>query len=326
MTTTATAMYDIEDQLEAEIAQLKRERNAVILAHYYQDSEIQDIADHLGDSLALAEYAMNTTADVIVLAGVRFMAETAKILNPERTVLLPDLLAGCSLADGCQPGPFRALRQRYPDHVAITYINTSAEVKALSDIICTSSNAERIIRSLPETQPILFAPDRNLGRYLERQTGRKMLLWQATCMVHETFSERRLIRLKREHAGALIIAHPECEDAVLRRADYIGATSSLLRFVQDSSARAFIVATEAGILHPMRLACPDKIFIPAPAENGCGCNECPHMKRNTLEKIFLCLRDLAPEIRMDEELRLRALRPLQRMMDLSQRERCTVQT
>ena len=309
--------FEIEEKLEQEIRRLKRERNAVILAHWYQDSEIQDVADHLGDSLALAKYALDTTADVIVLAGVRFMAETAKILNPERTVLLPDLAAGCSLADGCPADAFRAFRQRHPNHLAITYVNSSVEVKAMSDIICTSSNAQQMIRSVPEDQPILFAPDRNLGRYLVRQTGREMVLWQATCVVHETFSELRLARLQRQHRDALLVAHPECEDAVLRRAHFISSTSGLLRFVQENPAKTFIVATEAGILHPMKLACPDKTFIPAPPRDGCECNECPYMKRNTLERVCACLRNMKPEITLDEDLRLRALRPLERMMELS---------
>jgi quinolinate synthase len=303
--------------IEFEIAQLKRERNAVILAHWYQDSEIQEVADFLGDSLALAQRAARTQADVIVLAGVRFMAETAKILNPERTVLLPDMEASCSLADGCPAGPFRAWRARHPDHVAITYINCTAEVKALSDIICTSSNAERIIRSIPEDQPILFAPDRNLGRYVIQKTRRDMLLWPGTCIVHETFSQRKIIGLKVRYPEALLIAHPECEEPVLRLADYISSTTGLIQFVQQSPARTFIVATEAGVLRPMRAACPEKTFIPAPPENGCGCNECPHMKRNTLEKVLQCLRDLRPEIRLDEDLRRRALKPLGRMLELS---------
>lgn len=305
------------DDIEFEIAQLKHERNAVILAHWYQDSEIQEVADFLGDSLALAQRAARTQADVIVLAGVRFMAETAKILNPERTVLLPDMEAGCSLADGCPAGPFRAWRARHPDHVAITYINCTAEVKALSDIICTSSNAERILRSIPEDQPILFAPDRNLGRYLIQKTGRDMLLWPGTCIVHETFSQRKIIGLKVRYPEALLIAHPECEEPVLRLADYISSTTGLIEFVQQSPARTFIVATEAGVLRPMRAACPEKTFIPAPPENGCACNECPHMRRNTLEKVLQCLRNLQPEIRLDEDLRRRALKPLGRMLELS---------
>ena len=305
------------DDIEFEIAKLKRERNAVILAHWYQDSEIQDLADFLGDSLALAQRAARTQANVIVLAGVRFMAETAKILNPERTVLLPDMEAGCSLADGCPAGPFQAWRARHPGHVAITYINCTAAVKALSDIICTSSNAERIIRSIPEGQPILFAPDRNLGRYLIQKTGRDMLLWPGTCIVHETFSQRKIIGLKVRYPEALLIVHPECEQPVLQLADYISSTTGLIQFVQQSSARTFIVATEAGVLHPMQAACPEKTFIPAPPENGCGCNECPHMRRNTLEKVLQCLRNLRPQICLDEDLRRRALKPLARMLELS---------
>jgi quinolinate synthase len=306
-------VVDIHD----EIRRLKRERDAVLLAHYYQESEIQDLADHLGDSLALAQEAAKCKNRVIVFAGVKFMAETAKILNPSRTVVMPDLEAGCSLADGCPAADFGAFKARHPGHVVVTYINCSAEVKALSDIICTSSNAERIIRSIPREQPVIFAPDKNLGRFLVQKTGRDMVLWPGTCIVHETFNERHLIRLKTRNPGAEVIAHPECEEVILRHADFIGSTSSLLAYAGKSAARKFIVVTEGGILHAMRKAWPDREFIAAPNDSGCGCNECPHMKRNTLDNLYACLDRLAPEIKMDETLRLRALAPLERMMKLS---------
>ena len=303
--------------LEQEIAKLKREMNAVILAHYYQESEIQDLADFVGDSLQLSQKAAATEADVIVFAGVLFMAETAKILNPDKLVLLPDLKAGCSLADGCPAQLFKAFRERYPDHLAISYINCSAEVKALSDIICTSSNAEKIIRQISPDQPILFAPDQHLGRYLMKKTGRELRLWPGSCMVHELFSERSLVQLKERHPGALVLAHPECTEAVLRHADYIGSTTGILNYAKQSPASEFIVATESGILHQMEKACPDKNFISAPGEGGCSCSECPHMKLNTMEKLYLCMRDRKPEIILDENLRERALRPIVRMLEMS---------
>ena len=303
--------------LEQEIAKLKREMNAVILAHYYQESEIQDLADFVGDSLQLSQKAAATEADVIVFAGVLFMAETAKILNPDKLVLLPDLKAGCSLADGCPAQLFKAFRERYPDHLAISYINCSAEVKALSDIICTSSNAEKIIRQISPDQPILFAPDQHLGRYLMKKTGRELRLWPGSCMVHELFSERSLVQLKERHPGALVLAHPECTEAVLRHADYIGSTTGILNYAKQSPASEFIVATESGILHQMEKACPDKTFISAPGEGGCSCSECPHMKLNTMEKLYLCMRDRKPEIILDENLRERALRPIVRMLEMS---------
>jgi quinolinate synthase len=303
--------------LEKEIARLKREMNAVILAHYYQDSEIQDLADIVGDSLQLSQRAADTKADVIVFAGVLFMAETAKILNPDKPVLLPDLKAGCSLADGCPATLFQAFRDRHPGHVAITYINCSAEVKALSDIICTSSNAEKIIRQIPPEQPILFAPDQHLGRFLMKKTGRELILWPGSCIVHEMFSEKSLVQLKERHPGALVIAHPECPEAVLRHADYVGSTSGLLNYTKQSPAKEFIVATESGILHQMEKACPEKTFIPAPGEGGCSCSECPHMKLNTMEKLYLCMRDRKPEIILDEDLRQRALKPILRMLEMS---------
>ena len=300
-----------------EILRLKGEMNAVLLAHYYQDSEIQDLADVIGDSLELSRRAASTSADVIVFAGVHFMAETAKILNPDKLVLLPDLAAGCSLAEGA-PGPaFRAWREAHPGHVSITYINCSAEVKAESDIICTSSNAEKIIRQIPLDQPILFAPDRNLGRYLSKKTGRDMVLWDGSCVVHETFSEAKVIELQMAHPDAELIAHPECESALLSRASYIGSTSALLAYVQKASALRFIVATEPGIIHQMKKAAPEKEYIPAPPLANCACNECPYMKLNTLEKLYLCMKNRAPEIIMDEATRARALRPIQRMLAMS---------
>jgi quinolinate synthase len=303
--------------LEKEIARLKKEMNAVILAHYYQDSEIQDLADFVGDSLQLSQQAATTTADVIVFAGVLFMAETAKILNPSKLVLLPDLRAGCSLADGCPADQFEAFRRRYPDHVAVTYINCSAEVKALSDIICTSSNAEKIVRQIPAEKPILFAPDQYLGRYVMKKTSREMKLWQGSCIVHEMFSEKSLVQLKERHPAALVLAHPECPDSILRHADYVGSTTGILNYAKTSPAPEFIVATESGILHQMEKACPGKTFISAPGEGGCSCSECPHMKLNTMEKLYLCMRDRKPEITLDENLRLRALKPIVRMLEMS---------
>jgi len=304
---------DLED---ATIA-LKKERNAVILAHYYQESEIQDVADFTGDSLQLAQAAAKTTADVICFAGVHFMAETAKLLNPERTVVLPDLEAGCSLASGCPADRFAAWTAKHPGAVVVSYINCSAEVKALSDFIVTSSNAETIVRSIPPEKTILFAPDKNLGRYLEKKTGRKMLLWQGSCIVHETFSVRKLVALKERHPQALVLAHPECEEPVLAMADYIGSTTALLKYATSSPREEFIVATEAGILHPMRKQAPEKTFIAAPPEANCSCNECPFMKKNTLEKVYLSLRDLTPRVEMSPELMARARKPIDRMLALS---------
>jgi len=303
--------------LEQEIARLKREMNAVILAHYYQDSDIQDVADFVGDSLQLSQEAADTSADVIVFAGVLFMAETAKILNPSKLVLLPDLRAGCSLADGCPAELFQAFLQRYPGHTVVSYINCSAAVKALSDIICTSSNAEKIIRQIPADQPIVFGPDQHLGRYIMKKTGRPMVLWPGSCIVHEMFSERSLVQLKERHPQALVLAHPECSEAVLRHADYVGSTTGILNFATHNPAREFIVATESGILHQMQKACPEKTFISAPGEGGCSCSECPHMKLNTMEKLYLCMRDRRPEITLDEDLRQRALKPILRMLEMS---------
>jgi quinolinate synthase len=303
--------------VETEIDRLKKERNAVILAHYYQDGEIQDVADFIGDSLQLAQAAAGTEADVICFAGVHFMAETAKILNPRRTVVLPDVEAGCSLAAGCPADRFAAWIERHPGAVVVSYINCSAEVKALSDYIVTSSNAEAIVRSIPEDRTILFAPDKNLGRYLEKKTGRKMVLWQGSCIVHETFSVRKLVALKERHPRALVLAHPECEEPVLAMADYVGSTTALLKYAVASPADELIVATESGILHPMRKAAPHKTFIAAPPDASCACNECPFMKKNTLEKVYLSLRDLEPRIEMSEALIERARRPIERMLALS---------
>jgi quinolinate synthase len=310
-------MVALADNLEEAIATLKKERNAVLLAHYYQDPEIQDVADFLGDSLQLAQAAHRTKADVIVFAGVHFMAETAKILNPDRVVVVPDMKAGCSLADGCPGDRFRAWRAKYPDAVAISYINCSAEVKAASDYICTSSNAEKIVRSIPEDREILFAPDKNLGRWLAERTGRKLRLWQGSCLVHETFSERKLVALMERYPDAKVIAHPECEEPVLRHASFVGSTTALLKHAIESTARRFIVMTEDGILHQMRKACPEKEFFSGPPQASCACNECPYMKLNTLEKIFLALRDLEPRIEMDPELRAAARVPIDRMLALS---------
>jgi quinolinate synthase len=311
------ATVDPALDLFKEVETLKRERNAIILAHYYQNPDIQDVADFIGDSLALAQQAERTRADVILFAGVHFMAETAKILNPDRKVLIPDLNAGCSLADACSPESLLELKRRYPDHAVVSYINCTAEVKALSDVICTSGNAERVIASIPSGQGIIFAPDRNLGRYLVQKTGREMVLFPGSCMVHETFSERKLIALKARHLGARVLAHPECEEAVLAHADVIGSTQALLEHVKAHPEGSFIIATESGILHQMQKVAPQATLIPAPPEANCACNECPYMRLNTLEKIYLALKDGKPEIHMDEALRLAARKPLDRMLDLS---------
>ena len=303
--------------LRERIIELKQDLNAVLLAHYYQESEIQDLADIIGDSLELARKAAETKADVIVFAGVHFMAETAKILNPAKQVLLPDLNAGCSLAEGCPAEQFRAFRAQHPDHVSITYINCSAEVKAASDIICTSSSAEKIIRQIPADRPIFFAPDKNLGRYLIRKTGREMLLWEGSCVVHETFSLKKIIQLQMQHPDAELIAHPECEEPVLERASFIGSTSALLKHVQTSAAAKFIVATEPGILHQMEKFAPQKRYIPAPPDANCACNECPYMKLNTMEKLYLCMKNRSPEIRLDAAIMDRARIPIQRMLSMS---------
>lgn len=304
--------------LEEEILKLKKERNAVILAHYYQESEIQDIADFIGDSLQLSQEAAKTNADVICFAGVQFMAETAKILSPDKIVVLPDLEAGCSLADGCPADKFASWKAKYPNSVVVSYINCSAEVKAMSDYICTSSNAEKIVRAAAATgKPVLFAPDKHLGAYIIKKTGIPMVLWQGTCVVHETFSHRKLIALKTKHPEALILAHPECEDIILNMADHIASTTGIIKYAVSSSATTFIVATESGILHQMQKAAPNKTFIPAPPEANCACNECPYMRKNTLEKVYLSLRDLQPRIEMSEDLMNRARISINRMMELN---------
>ena len=303
--------------LEDAISRLKKERNAVILAHYYQDGEIQDCADFIGDSLQLAQAAAETKADVICFGGVHFMAETAKILNPDKIVVVPDMEAGCSLASGAPAAKVAAWKARHPGSVLVSYINCSAEVKALSDYIVTSSNAEKIVSQIPAETTVLFAPDKNLGGFLNKKLGRSMLLWPGTCIVHDTFSERKIIGLKHRHPDAQVLAHPECDDVVLRLADYVGSTTGILNFAVKSSAKSFIVATEPGILHQMQKAAPDKELIPAPPEANCACNECPHMKKNTLEKVYLSLRDLEPRLEMNEAL-LRAARvPIDRMLELS---------
>lgn len=308
---------DAELDLFAEIERLKKEKNAIVLAHYYQEPDIQDIADFIGDSLGLAQQARDTTADIIVFAGVHFMAETAKILNPDKKVLLPDLNAGCSLADSAPAAEFKKFRDQYPDHIVITYINCSAGMKALSDIICTSSNAEKIINSLPPEQKIIFAPDKNLGAYLVKKTGRDMVLWNGACIVHEIFSREKITKLKIKHPQAKVIAHPECEQPVLELADYIGSTSGLLKYTRESPSTEFIVVTESGILHQMQLASPLKTFIPAPPDNSCACNDCPYMKLNTLEKLYLCMKYEEPEITMDEDLRVASKKPIERMLEIS---------
>lgn len=308
---------DVNLDLFSEIERLKKEKNAIILAHYYQEPDIQDVADFIGDSLGLAQQAEKTTADIIVFAGVHFMAETAKILNPHKKVLLPDLKAGCSLSDSAPPELFRIFKEKYPDHLVITYINCSAGMKALSDIICTSSNAEKIIESLPADQKIIFAPDKNLGAYLDKKTGRDMVLWNGACIVHEIFSLEKITRLKIRHPHAKVIAHPECEEPILRVADFIGSTTSLLKYSMQDDATEFIVATETGILHQMQKQAPHKTFIPAPPENMCACNDCPYMKLNTLEKLYLCMEYEQPEIIMEESLLKAAKKPIERMLEIS---------
>lgn len=304
--------------LRAEIGRLRRERNAVILAHYYQKPEIQDLADFVGDSLDLSRKAAATEADVIAFCGVKFMAEVAKILSPGKIVVLPDLDAGCSLEDSCPPAEFAAFRAAHPDHIALSYINCSAEVKALSDIIVTSSSAERIIMQLPADQPVIFGPDRHLGAYLNRVTGRQMLLWQGACIVHEAFSERELLKLKLAHPGAPVAAHPECPGHILDHADFVGATSGILKFALASPVQTIIVATEPHIMHQMQLAAPEKTFIGAPGADGnCNCNMCPYMGLNTMEKLYMALRDLEPQLHLAEDVRVAALKPLERMLAMS---------
>jgi quinolinate synthase len=312
-----TVEIDAQLDLFAEIEKLKKEKNAVILAHYYQVGDIQDVADYIGDSLGLSQQAAKTEAEVIVFAGVHFMAETAKILNPHKKVLLPDLRAGCSLADSCPPTEFAQFKAAHPDHIVITYINCSADIKALSDIICTSSNAVQIVNSLPKDQKIIFAPDKNLGAYVAKQTGRDMVLWNGACMVHEIFSQQRILKLKEQNPGAKIIAHPECEEPVLALADFIGSTTALLNYAKKNEAQTFIVVTETGILHQMQKDSPTKTFIPGPPTNNCACNDCPHMKLNTLEKLYLCLKNETPEIVVPEETRIGAEKSIRRMLDIS---------
>ncbi len=308
----------IPSDIDGAILRLKKERNAVLLAHYYQDSEIQDLADFVGDSLQLAQAAQKTQADVIVFAGVHFMAEVAKILNPSRTVLVPDMTASCSLADGCRPEQLAAWQRKHPDHVTVSYINCSAAVKAMSDCIVTSSNAEKILRSYPPEQPILFAPDQHLGRYLMKKTGRtNMVVYPGSCQVHEIFSERELVRLKLDHPSAHILAHPECEERILSHAHFVGSTSALIKYAIDCPASELIIVTEPGVIHEMQKRAPHKTFIPAPAEGGCACNECPHMRKNTPEKIYLALRDLTPALILPEDLRLAAKAPIDKMLSLS---------
>lgn len=303
--------------LFAEIERLKKEKNAIILAHYYQDPDIQDIADYIGDSLGLSQEAAKTDADVIVFAGVHFMAETAKILSPNKTVLLPDVKAGCSLADSCPPHLFRKFKEKYPDHLVITYVNCTAELKALSDIVCTSTNAVQIVESLPKDQKIIFGPDRNLGAYVAKKTGRDLVLWNGACMVHEIFSQEKITKLKERHPNAKFIAHPECEEVILKMADYIGSTTGLLKYTITNPATEFIVATESGIIHQMEKANPTKTFIPAPPNNSCACNDCPYMKRNTLEKLYLCIKNGLPEVTVPEHIIEQARKPIQRMLDIS---------
>ncbi len=310
---------DPELDLFAEINRLKKEKNAVILAHYYQEPDIQDIADYIGDSLGLSQEAAKTDADVIVFAGVHFMAETAKILSPQKKVLLPDMKAGCSLSDSCPPHLFAKFKEKYPDHLVITYVNCTAGLKALSDIVCTSTNAVGIVESLPKDQKIIFAPDKNLGAYVAKKTGRDMVFWNGACMVHEIFSQQRIVKLKERHPNAQFIAHPECEDSVLKMADYIGSTTGLLKYTINNPSREFIVATESGIIHQMQKASPDKVFIPAPPNNHCACNDCPHMKRNTLEKLYLCMKNDAPEVTVPANIIEKARVPIERMLEISAR-------
>jgi len=305
--------------LVSEIIRLRKEKNALILAHYYQEADIQEIADFVGDSLELSKKAAQTSADLIVFAGVHFMAETAKILNPTKKVLLPDLKAGCSLADGCPPEAFREFTAKHPDHVVVTYINCSAEIKSLSDLVCTSSNAKKIIASIPENQPIIFAPDKNLGNYLNKETGRNMLLWDGSCVVHEAFSLDKLIEVYKKNPTAKIVAHPESESHILKTAHYIGSTSGMVNFIKNDPADVFIVATEIRILHRLSKEVPHKNLIPAPSheDNSCACSECAFMKMNTLEKLYRCLRDETPEILIGDTLRKQALKPIEKMLALS---------
>jgi quinolinate synthase len=311
--------YKIDPALDLfeEIKKLKKEKNAVILAHYYQNPDIQDIADYIGDSLGLSQEAAKTDADMIVFAGVHFMAETAKILSPTKKVVLPDLNAGCSLADTCPANEFALFKAKYPDHIVIMYVNSTAEIKAMSDIVCTSSNAVQIVNSLPKDAKIIFGPDKNLGAYVSKKTGRDMVLWQGSCMVHEIFSEEKIVKLKNRYPDAEFIAHPECEEKILDMADFIGATTALLKYAVNSPKDTFIVATESGIIHQMEKAAPHKTFIPAPPTSNCACNECPYMRLNTLEKIYLCMKYELPEITLPAELIEKARKPIERMLEIS---------
>lgn len=302
-----------------EIEKLKKEKNAIILAHYYQEGDIQDVADYIGDSLGLSQQASKTNADVIVFAGVHFMAETAKILSPQKKVLLPDIKAGCSLADSCPPHLFKKFKEQYPNHLVITYVNCTAELKAMSDIVCTSSNAVQIVESLPKEQGIIFGPDRNLGKYVAKKAGRDLVLWNGACMVHEIFSREKITKLKERYPAAKFIAHPECEDSILEMADYIGSTTGLLNYTINNPATEFIVATESGILHQMKRDNPAKTFIPAPPNNACACNDCPHMRRNTLEKLYLCMKNEQPEIFVPQHIIEKAVKPIERMLEISER-------
>ena len=310
---------DIDPTLDlvAEINKLKKEKNTVILAHYYQESEIQDVADYIGDSLGLSQKAESTEADMIVFAGVHFMAETAKMLNPSKKVVLPDLKAGCSLADSCPAPLFKKFKEKYPEYVVVSYINCTAELKTLTDICCTSSNAEAVINSIPKDKGIIFAPDKNLGAYLIKKTGRDMILWNGACMVHEIFSKEKIIRLKHRYPDAKFIAHPECEEHILEMADFIGSTSQMLNFTKKDEANSFIVGTESGIIHQMELASPDKTFIPAPPETNCACNECPHMKRNTMEKLYLSMKYELPEIILEDWVIEKGKKCIDAMLDIS---------
>lgn len=300
------------------INNLRKEKNAIILAHYYQDADIQNIADYVGDSLALAQWATKTTADIIVLCGVHFMGETAKILSPTKKVLIPDVDASCSLAESCPADEFEKFTKSYPDHTVVSYVNTTAAVKALTDIVVTSTNAKHVIDSLPQDEKIIFGPDKNLGDYINKQTGRNMLLWDGACHVHEQFSLEKILELQAEHPDALLLDHPECRKYILEIADHVGSTSSIIKFATESDNNKFIVATEAGILHQMRMDNPDKEFIPAPPEDStCACNDCFYMKMNTLEKLYLCLKNETPEIVVDEELRVKAVRPIEKMLEIS---------
>jgi quinolinate synthase len=302
-----------------EINRLKKEKNAVILAHYYQEGDIQDIADYIGDSLGLSQQAAKTDADIIVFAGVHFMAETAKILSPNKKVLLPDVKAGCSLADSCPPHLFKIFKEKYPDHLVITYVNCTAELKAMSDIVCTSSNAVQIVESLPPEQKIIFGPDKNLGAYVAKKTGRDLVLWNGACMVHEIFSREKITKLKERYPNAKLLAHPECEEVILKMADYVGSTTGILNYATKSPEKEFIVATESGILHEMQKKNQDKVFIPAPPNNQCACNDCPHMKRNTLEKLYLCLKNEVPEVTVPADIIVKAIKPIERMLEISAR-------